>query len=105
MAHQVINYQIVQIGERHRYSYDHLIYQDPKYESTAVGASRDKLLFVICVAIQTTLLLPHLVICMVKVVMVEMMVKVNMEMMVMGVMVMVVMVKVEIVVMVKVVWS
>ena len=68
-----------------------IIYQDPKYESTAVGASRDKLLFVICVAIQTTLLLPHLVICMVKVVMVEMMVKVNMEMMVMGVMVMLVM--------------
>ena len=93
MAHQVMSYQIVQIGEMHRYS---IIYQDPKYESTAVGASRDKLLFVICVAIQTTLLLPHLVICMVKVVMVEMMVKVNMEMgvMVMGVMVMVVMVKV-----------
>ena len=97
MAHQVINYKIVQIGERHRYS---IIYQDPKYESTAVGASRDKLLFVICVAIQTTLLLPHLVICMVKVVMVETMVKVNMEMMVMGVIV-----KVEIVVMMVVAWS
>ena len=34
---------------------------DPKYESTAVSASWDKLLLVICIAVQPTLFLPHLV--------------------------------------------